>query len=136
MTLVVVLFETYFNTTFSPSQDLIEPHYTDNGLNCGGLDYQVSQGGKCGVCGDGFGITEPRPHEDGGKYGKGIIASQFQPGQTISTQSQITAHHKGWLEFKLCPLGNDLMTADELQACLDANLLEVSTGGTRYMLGI
>ena len=120
---------------FNLWQDLIEPHYTDNGLNCGGLDYQVSQGGKCGVCGDGFGITEPRPNEDGGKYGKGIIAKQFQPGQTISTQSQITAHHKGWLEFKLCPLGNDLMTADELQACLDANLLEVSTGGTRYMLG-
>ena len=38
------------------------------------------QGGKCGVRGDAFGDVEPRQHEDGGKYGKGIITAQYQPG--------------------------------------------------------
>ena len=36
--------------------------------------------GKCGVCGDAYGDVEPRQHEDGGKYGKGIITAQYQPG--------------------------------------------------------
>ena len=38
------------------------------------------QGGKCGVCGDAYGDVEPRQHEDGGKYGKGIITAQYQSG--------------------------------------------------------
>ena len=124
------------NPLLTPYKDQIEICYTDNGLNCGGLDYQVSQGGKCGVCGDGWGLTQPRPHEDGGKYGLGIVSGQYQPGSVMSTRTQITAHHKGWLEFKFCPLSAQAqLSADQLQTCLDSNLLEVHTGGTRYYLG-
>ena len=142
---------------------IINIDYTDQGLNCGGLSYQVSQGmgnhqvwttrwryglhcglrilvqgGKCGVCGDAYGDVEPRQHEDGGKYGKGIITAQYQPGfepslihkflwnqiefstlkkpgQVIQTSTQITAHHKGFVEFKLCPRNDETMTGDELQ---------------------
>ena len=33
----------------------------------------------------------------------------------IKTSTQITAHHKGFVEFKLCPRNDETMTADELQ---------------------
>ena len=122
------------NELLTPHKDKIQIAYTDNGLNCGGLDYQVSQGGKCGVCGDGFGEAQPRPHEDGGKYGLGIVSKRYAPGEIMHTRSQITAHHKGWIEWKLCP-HTDGMSADDLQTCLDSNLLEISGSGTRYYLG-
>ena len=105
------------------------------GANCGGLSNQVALGGKCGVCGDSYTDTEPRAHEDGGKYGKGITVGQYSPGMTISTSTQITAHHKGWFEFKLCPRNEaDDYTADKLQACLDANVLQKASGGSKYYL--
>merc|ERR1719394_977138 len=122
------------NPLITPYSSIINIDYTDQGLNCGGLSYQVSQVGKCGVCGDAYGDVEPRQHEDGGKYGKGIITAQYQPGQVIQTSTQITAHHKGFVEFKLCPRNDETMTGDELQACLDANVLSVHTGGTKYPL--
>ena len=52
------------------------------------------------VCGDAYGLKEPRPHEDGGKYGARIVSRIYQSGQSMKTKTQITAHHKGWLEFK------------------------------------
>lgn len=36
---------------------------------------------KCGVCGDLVGNPHPRAYEDGGKYGRGIIAAQYQAGK-------------------------------------------------------
>ena len=38
-----------------------------------------------------------------------------KPGQVIQTSTQITAHHKGFVEFKLCPRNDETMTGDELQ---------------------
>ena len=38
-----------------------------------------------------------------------------KPGQVIQTSTQITAHHKGFVEFKLCPRDDETMTGDELQ---------------------
>lgn len=37
--------------------------------------------GKCGVCGDAFHVTEPRPHEARGMYGKGIVTRHYSVGQ-------------------------------------------------------
>lgn len=31
------------------------PNYSDTELNCGGLQRQIRNGGKCGVCGDPWG---------------------------------------------------------------------------------
>ena len=35
-------------------ESLIVPNYNDNGLFCGGLQTQISNGYKCGVCGGKF----------------------------------------------------------------------------------
>lgn len=41
-------------------------------------------GGKCGVCGDAYHLSAPRPHEAGGMYAKGIISKFFAAGQVSS----------------------------------------------------
>ena len=56
---------------------------------------QQTNGGKCGLCGDPVTDPEPRAHEDGGKWGKGIIVAQYFSGQVVNTRILITAHHKG-----------------------------------------
>lgn len=38
-------------------------------------------GGQCGICGDPYHLEEPRPHEAGGLYGKGIIGRHYSVGQ-------------------------------------------------------
>ena len=124
------------NPLITPYSSIVNIDYTDQGLNCGGLSYQVSQGGKCGVCGDAFGDVEPRQHEDGGKYGKGIITAQYQPGQIITTSTQITAHHKGWVEFKLCPRNDEIMTGDELQVRISNLALSIWINFLKFFFGI
>ena len=44
-------------------------HYTDHETNCGGFGRQWQRnGGKCGVCGDPWDISQPREGEGGGRY--------------------------------------------------------------------
>ena len=38
-------------------------------------------GGKCGICGDAYNAKEPRPHEAGGEFGRGIITRHYFAGQ-------------------------------------------------------
>ena len=65
---------------------MVEYNYNDNGLNCGGLSYQISQDYKCGVCGDSFGAPEPRDHEDRGQFGMKIIVAQYEANSVITAQ--------------------------------------------------
>ena len=59
-----------------------------------------------------------KPHEaPGGVFATGIIVRKYRQGQTISVKIQITARHKGFYEFKLCPNNNVLQ--DPTQACFD-----------------
>lgn len=44
------------------------------------VQYQQNDG-RCGVCGDSFGLGSPRPHEAGGQYAKGIIGRHYSMGQ-------------------------------------------------------
>ena len=82
------------NPLLADFASVIKSNYNDNENNCGGLSYQISQNYKCGVCGDSVGATEPRNHEDRGKFGLGIVAAQYEANSVVTTQSQITAHHK------------------------------------------
>jgi len=41
-------------------------------------------GGKCGVCGDAYDQAQPRRHEAGGEYGRGIISRHYFAGQVRS----------------------------------------------------
>ncbi|UYV73625.1 hypothetical protein LAZ67_11000076 [Cordylochernes scorpioides] len=112
-----------------------KPNYNDNELFCGGWAVQWQRnGGKCGICGDPWHQKEPRDNEAGGKYGKGIIVRHYKPGQKISVRVQLTANHRGYFEFRLCPNNNPEVEAT--QECLNQNLLEMADGsGTRYYPG-
>ncbi|CAF4878280.1 unnamed protein product [Pieris macdunnoughi] len=104
-------------------------NYDDTGVNCGGFDRQYSvNDGKCGICGDAYDMDLPRPHENGGTYGQGVIVGEYESGQIIETIVEITAYHKGYWYFKLCP--NPKMESN--QECFDKYPLELEDGGLFY----
>ncbi|KAK3580517.1 hypothetical protein CHS0354_009469 [Potamilus streckersoni] len=99
----------------------INYNYTE--LYCGGFQKFLNNSGRCGVCGDPF--QGPHENERGGKYDLGIIARSYPEGTTnIDVKVEITAHHKGYFEFKLCP--NE--EAEITQECLDRYPLMIEEG--------
>ncbi|XP_076068222.1 uncharacterized protein LOC143040732 [Oratosquilla oratoria] len=109
-------------------------NWTDDELNCGGFGSQWDQhGGKCGPCGDDYGLKRPRPNEAGGKYGNGILTGNFTRGQVVDIEIVITTNHGGTFEFKLCPTNDPTVMSD--QSCLDQHPLQLADGsGTLYTL--
>ncbi len=83
--------------------------------------------GKCGVCGDPW--QGPRDHEAGGKYAQGIIVRRYQRNQIIRIAIDLTAPHKGYFEFKLCPVNNPRKKATH--ACLNKYRLRLA-GSQRF----
>lgn len=82
-------------------------NYNDNELYCGGFTVQWEQNdGKCGLCGDPHHAEEPRPHEAGGLFAKGIITRHYSVGQTIDIEVELTANHYGRFEIFICPNNN------------------------------
>ncbi|KFM62296.1 hypothetical protein X975_04030, partial [Stegodyphus mimosarum] len=103
-------------------------------LFCGGITrlWQVNKG-KCGVCGDPWDLPEPRPNEDGGKYGKGIIVRTYKEGQEFTAIVKIVANHLGHFEFKLCPVQEGIKVD---QDCFDKHPIALADGsGYNYNLG-
>ena len=48
------------------------------------IAFQVQHGqngGLCGECGDAYHLPKPRANENGGTYGRGVIARTYRPGQ-------------------------------------------------------
>ncbi|CAB0037825.1 unnamed protein product [Trichogramma brassicae] len=86
--------------------------------------------GQCGVCGDDFSLPRPRPNENGGKYGRGVIVRRYQAGAPIQLQVEITANHKGYFEFSLCPLNSpqDL----ETEECFNAHPIYLKNGKRQF----
>lgn len=104
-------------------------NYNDNQLNCGGfMNQYLYQRGRCGVCGDPN--QGPKDNEAGGRYATGTIAKTYSMGQVIDITLDVTADHKGWFEFRLCPNNNPakVITHD----CLNQNVLPIIGSGTRY----
>ncbi|PRD25827.1 UNVERIFIED_CONTAM: hypothetical protein NCL1_39778 [Trichonephila clavipes] len=88
--------------------------------------------GKCGICGDAWDLPEPRPNEDGGKYGKGIVVRTYKAGQEFTSTVFIVANHEGYFEFKLCPVKPGVKID---QDCLDQHPVGLADGsGNRYIL--
>ncbi|XP_076266066.1 uncharacterized protein LOC143199828 [Rhynchophorus ferrugineus] len=93
-------------------------NYNDNELYCGGYSVQWQQnGGKCGICGDAYNLEEPRPHEAGGLYAKGIVTRHYSVGQSIDIEIELTANHYGRFEISLCP--NNNYKQEATQECFD-----------------
>ena len=76
----------------------------------------VLNGGKCGICGDRWDVT-PRPHEVGGRYANGIVTRTYEESSVIQVVVDLTAAHRGYFEFRICPTNNRKVEAT--QACLD-----------------
>jgi hypothetical protein len=73
--------------------------------------------GRCGVCGDPYDEVI-KPHEaPGGIFATGTIVRNYIQGQIISVTIQITATHRGFYEFKLCPNNNP--QKDPTQDCFE-----------------
>ncbi|KAH8359862.1 hypothetical protein KR093_009247, partial [Drosophila rubida] len=99
------------------------PDYNDHELYCGGFTRQWKRNaGKCGECGDAWDLPEPRPHENGGQWGQGVIVRSYLPNSAMTIRVELTASHMGYFEFRLCPKPN------AKQSCLDENLLQIISG--------
>jgi len=108
-------------------------HHNDHGTNCGGYKRQwLKNGGRCGVCGDPWDLPQPRDGERGGTFGEGEVVRTYTEGQWANVSAQITANHKGFFEFRLCPQNRTDVAASE--SCMERHLLDVRGGGKRYML--
>ncbi|WAR30089.1 hypothetical protein MAR_003657, partial [Mya arenaria] len=68
----------------------------------------------------------------GGKYVTGTIVRSYVMGSKIDVTIKLTANHRGWWEFRLCPLRNS-NTAVTME-CLDQHVLVIEDESTRYDL--
>ncbi|XP_011875168.1 PREDICTED: uncharacterized protein LOC105566064 [Vollenhovia emeryi] len=113
-----------------------EPNFTDNEHFCGGFGVQHQKnGGKCGECGDNYSLPRPRPNENGGIYGSGVIVQKYKAGSVINVIVRLTASHQGHFEFNLCPL----KTEKELETdeCFNMYPLPMADGsGYKYPVTI
>jgi len=117
----------------APFMDLVIPNWQDNELFCGGFHVQVQNGYRCGVCGDNWADERPRNNELGGRHGStGIIPRTYESNGLMPVTIQLTAHHKGWFEFKLCKIGKTDVTEDE--ECFNGpnSIVQLENGGTRF----
>ncbi|EDW37968.1 GL12291 [Drosophila persimilis] len=103
------------------------PDYNDHELYCGGFTRQWKRnGGKCGECGDAWDMPEPRPHENGGQWGQGVIVRSYLPASEMTIRVELTASHMGYFEFRLCD------DPGAKQACLDKNILHILGGSPAH----
>ncbi|XP_076823083.1 uncharacterized protein LOC143469315 [Clavelina lepadiformis] len=121
----------YSDPILYPYRSIIQPNYDDNGLNCGGKQVQNENDGKCGVCGDPY-PAPVKENEAGGKYALGIITRIYNKGDFIDATVEITAEHKGYFEFRLCPWNN--VEVPVTHECLNQHLLTYDSGDTKWYL--
>ncbi|XP_064596569.1 uncharacterized protein LOC135463183 [Liolophura sinensis] len=100
-------------------------NYDVHGQNCGGkLRQWTKNSGKCGVCGDPYDVY-PRQHEaPDGKFATGTIVKRYNQGRQLDVEVVMTWGHRGWMEFRLCPIDNK--NTPPTQECLDKYLLSKS----------
>ncbi|KAH3809986.1 integumentary mucin C.1-like [Dreissena polymorpha] len=111
----------------------VPKNYNDNEQFCGGAGVQWNQnGGRCGVCGDNYADAVKENEDLNGKYVTGTITGSYVKSANIEVTVRLTANHKGWWEFRLCPLPNSRTKVT--QECLDQYLLTTDNGNTRYDL--
>ncbi|CAH1794948.1 unnamed protein product [Owenia fusiformis] len=97
-------------------------NYDDKQLYCGGVQTQYEKnGGKCGVCGDPY--QGPFHNEAGGKYANGIIVQQYEVNDIINITVELSANHKGWFEFRICPTNDPYKKATH--ECMNKHKLEI-----------
>ncbi|XP_015784670.1 uncharacterized protein LOC107362165 [Tetranychus urticae] len=108
-------------------------NYNDNQLFCGGFRVQYNlNSGKCGICGDPY--NGLRLNElPNGRYARSlVITRKYKVGSVIKASVQLTANHRGYFIFKLCPATSK--DREVSQDCLDSYPLQVinSSSPHRY----
>ena len=58
--------------------------------------------GQCGTCGDPYDLPTPRPHEDGGNFGRGIVGRLYKEGQDIRIRIELITNRRGHFLIDLC----------------------------------
>ncbi|XP_015171788.1 PREDICTED: uncharacterized protein LOC107064049 isoform X2 [Polistes dominula] len=106
-------------------------NYLDNQHFCGGFQIQYQQNnGHCGECGDDWSLPRPRPNENGGIYGTGLIVKEYIEGSYIQIQIELTASHLGHFEFSICPLNNKKEL--ETDECFAKYPIRLANGSYKY----
>ncbi|XP_034945508.1 uncharacterized protein, partial [Chelonus insularis] len=108
-------------------------NYDDNQNYCGGFNvHYLKNKGKCGPCGDDYSLKQPRPNENGGKFGKRVIVKTYTEGQSFTASVKITVNHNGFFRFAICPLKN--AHAIETEECFRKHPLRTSQGTFKYII--
>ncbi|XP_015597787.1 uncharacterized protein LOC107268968 [Cephus cinctus] len=108
-------------------------NYDDNANFCGGFAVQwIANNGNCGACGDNYSIQPPRPNENKGTYGRGVIVATYNSGAAIDVSVKITANHRGYFVFSICSLSS----SDDIdtEECFEKYPLKLADGTDRYTL--
>lgn len=79
-------------------------------------------------------LTQPRPHEAGGKFAKDIVVQSYPKGGVIPIEIDVRANHGGYFEFRVCPAPSQ-RGVEVTEECLDKHVLVGENGKTRYHLG-
>ncbi|XP_015518735.1 uncharacterized protein LOC107223546 [Neodiprion lecontei] len=109
-------------------------NYNDNENFCGGYAKQWSENsGQCGICGDDYALKQPRPNENTGTYGNGIIVATYEQGSWVNLTVMITANHRGYFNFNICPL-EDGPEVIETEDCFEMYPLILDEGSYDYTL--
>jgi hypothetical protein len=82
---------------------------------------------KCHVCGARPGDNPPNEPPNG-KYANDFIVKTYTQGEVIEIKSQLTANHKGEMEYRICE--NDEKQAVVDYDCFNKNLLVGEDGVT------
>ncbi|XP_014475625.1 PREDICTED: uncharacterized protein LOC106744955 [Dinoponera quadriceps] len=98
----------------------------DGDTNCGGPIVQRNNNNKCGECGDDYSLNRPRPNENGGTYGKGMIIRVYRKNSVINVTVQLSGNNEGQFKFDICAL----TTKDQLETdeCFHRNRLPLADG--------
>lgn len=59
-------------------------------------------------------MLQPRAHEAGGTYGTGTLVRKYLTGTAITIRVELTANHRGYFEFRLCPVNDNRVDATQV----------------------
>lgn len=68
-----------------------------------------------------------------GKFYSTMIVATYSMGETIETVAEITANHKGYFEYRVCPINDDSIPAT--RDCFNQYLLKDESGKTELFFG-
>ena len=99
-------------------------NYNDMEMWCGGLTIKRANNGRCGICGDPYNGTRASEVPDGKWVTKPpTLTGDYGQGDWINVTVNLTAAHKGYFVFRLCPSQSDEI--EVTQECLNQHPLEI-----------